>query len=91
VSLTQDTTYEYLRYLRDTESIPEDVKTKIDALCAFLSIAVDSQDRALMDSAYTVLQRDLIKYVSDNHPEIFSKFYESLSASRVQAVLAEAQ
>ncbi len=90
MSLVQHTAYEYLKYLRDTDGVPDDIKRRVNQLCTFLSLVVGIENDAV-DAAYAALQREVFNYVTDNYPESFSDFFKSLSRDTVQAVLAEAQ
>jgi len=89
----------YLKYLHETETIPEDVKKVVNNLCIYLSIYLgiieileddltESESIAL-DWIYGCGQREVVNYVSTHHPQIFAEFYKKLPREIVQATIAE--
>lgn len=87
--------YAYLKYLHETEAIPEDVKNLVNNLCIFLGISValnddltETEDEAL-DWVYITCQHEIFNYTSKNHPGVFEEFYKKLPREIVQATIAE--
>jgi hypothetical protein len=87
--------YAYLKYLHETDTVPEDVKKLVNNLCIYLGISVVLEDAltdeesVALDWVYGCAQREIFNYAYKHHPEIFAEFYKKLPREIVQATIAE--
>lgn len=84
-----------MKYLHETDTIPEDVKKLVDNLCIYLGMSVALNDElteaenSSLDWVYGCCQREIVNYTSKHYPKIFAEFYEKLPREIVQATIAE--
>jgi len=87
--------YAYLKYLHETETVPEDVKKLVNNLCVYLSISIVLEDSLTenesiaLDWVYGCCQREIFNYTSQRYPQIFADFYKKLPREIVQATIVE--